>query len=188
MGILVLANCPNRRFRGRYLGVVLRRGHTMIRKISVIPAAVAASAVIGISPAPASTGSQPVGSSTVGIGTGIADRCLSVQHDSDKPGTPIVVIHCHPNWPREQWLFTGGKLKPWGSSSVVTVSRAGFLVLGKPHAPFSTWTYGPGHELTISIKGSTAWVTWVPSNGRVPWVSPVPGPGQTVYIFTFLGG
>jgi hypothetical protein len=142
-------------------------------------------ALMGASPAHAST--EPIGASTVGIGTGASSVCLST-YGGTRPGTPVQVAKCNPDLPREQWLFANGTLSPWGKpSSVVTVSSRGFLVLAKRAASFTTWTYGPAHELTTPTLAGTAWLTWLPGSGRVPWVSTAQGAGQTVYVFTKAG-
>jgi WhiB family redox-sensing transcriptional regulator len=133
----------------------------------------------------------PVGASVIGLGV-TSDTCLSVQHDSLKPGTPVAVIDCHPGWPREQWDFHGqasninrGTITPWGSSLSLGVTPAGKLILAA--GPGKVWTYGPGHALTFPVKAGREWLTWLPGHGRQPWVTGQRGPGQVVYIFKFLG-
>jgi hypothetical protein len=158
-----------------------------LRAIAVIVAAMAfyiIQAAVGIPGAHAAT--EPPGASIVGLGAG--DACLTAMHNQTTPGTPVVVSKCNPVLTREQWSFVNGALSPWAnSSSVVSVSPDGHLVLANRDAAFTTWTYGPSHELTTPTLTGTAFLTWMPGTGRVPWISTAQGAGQTVYVFTKAG-
>jgi len=165
----------------------------MIKRAAVILAAAAAFyillATVGIAYPHASTAStQPVGSSTVSLGSGY---CLTTAYGSDLPGTRLIAGDCNPAWQRDQFYFANGLLEPWASHNTVNVNSAGQLVLGSPagiltSAP-TVWTYGPGHELTTVVNGQTEYLTWLVSQGNKPRVSAVQGPGQVVYILEFLG-
>lgn len=156
------------------------------RMLLALPAAVAflalpVPAATATTARPAATGSLagPV-SSVVWSGGG---RSLCLRAPDVEGGATVTLGRCDPDAAGQQWDFTGGLLRPYGSALYVTASPRGALVLTGALGP--VWVYGPGHTLSAATPPGPAYLAYCGTGGH-PVIS-APSCGRVWYVFTHAG-